>query len=156
MCIRDREKIAEALTEAGYSIQDAAEELRDFKYSLDFSPQELDELEDRLSVIKRMCRKYGPSEEDVAAFYERAKRELEDMEFSDERREKLTVELERLRDTAVKKAGKLTQLREMCIRDRVRTAVFQEGPKNPLKGISVKPLVPALNAQFGVGAGRKA
>ena len=38
----------------------------------------------------------------------------------------------------------------------VRTAVFQEGPKNPLKGISVKPLVPALNAQFGVGAGRKA
>ena len=33
---------------------------------------------------------------------------------------------------------------------------FKEGPKNPLKGISMKPLVPALNAQFGVGAGREA
>ena len=37
----------------------------------------------------------------------------------------------------------------------VRTAVYQEGPKNPLKGITLKPLVPALNAQFGVGAGGK-
>ena len=38
---------------------------------------------------------------------------------------------------------------------RVRSAVYQEGPKNPLKGITVKPLVLALNAQFGVGAGGK-
>jgi len=37
----------------------------------------------------------------------------------------------------------------------VRSAVYQEGPKNPLKGISLKPLVFALNAQFGVGAGGK-
>ena len=37
----------------------------------------------------------------------------------------------------------------------VRSAVYQEGPKNPLKGISLKSLVSALNAQFGVGAGGK-
>jgi hypothetical protein len=37
----------------------------------------------------------------------------------------------------------------------VRSAVYQEGPKNPLKGISLKPLVLASNAQFGVGAGGK-
>ena len=46
-----------------------------------------------------------------------------------------------------------------CILQRrsilVRSAVYQEGPKNPLKGISLKPLVPALDAQFGVGAGGK-
>ena len=38
----------------------------------------------------------------------------------------------------------------------VRSAASEEGPKNPLKGIAVKPLVPAANAQFGVGAGREA
>ena len=38
----------------------------------------------------------------------------------------------------------------------VRSVVSEEGPKNPLKGIAVKPLVPASYAQFGVGAGRKA
>ena len=37
----------------------------------------------------------------------------------------------------------------------VRSVVSEEGPKNPLKGIAVKPLVPASYAQFGVGAGRK-
>ena len=47
--------------------------------------------------------------------------------------------------------GILTERRSIL----VRSAVYQEGPKNPLKGISLKPLVPALNAQFGVGAGGK-
>ena len=37
----------------------------------------------------------------------------------------------------------------------VRSAVYQEGSKNPLKGISLKPLVLASYAQFGVGAGGK-
>jgi len=37
----------------------------------------------------------------------------------------------------------------------VRSAVSQEGPKNPLKGTTVKPLVLASYAQFGVGAGWK-
>ena len=35
----------------------------------------------------------------------------------------------------------------------VRSAGSQEGPKNPFKGTTVKPLVPASYAQCGVGAG---
>lgn len=35
----------------------------------------------------------------------------------------------------------------------VEAAISKEGPKNPLKGISMKPLVSAWNAQFRVGAG---
>ena len=35
----------------------------------------------------------------------------------------------------------------------VRSVVYQEGPKNPLKGISMKSLVFASYAQFGVDAG---
>ena len=46
----------------------------------------------------------------------------------------------------------------MCITEQrrsilVRSAVSEEGPKNPLKGTTVKPLVLASYAQFGVGAG---
>ena len=37
----------------------------------------------------------------------------------------------------------------------VGTAVSEEGPKNPFKGIAVKPFVPASYAQFGVGAERE-
>ena len=35
----------------------------------------------------------------------------------------------------------------------VSDAVFQEGPKNPLKGTSMKSLVSAFYAQFRVDAG---
>ena len=38
----------------------------------------------------------------------------------------------------------------------VRSAASEEGPKNPFKGITMKPLVPASYAQCGVGAERKA
>ena len=37
----------------------------------------------------------------------------------------------------------------------VITVISQEGPKNPLKGISVKPVVFASDAQSGVNAGGK-
>ncbi len=92
-----------------------------------------------------MCRKYGPSEEDVAAFYERARRELEDMEFSDERREKLTVELERLRNTAVKKAGKLTQLREKAAGELERRIASELSDLN-MRGVKFRVAMEKLDA----------
>ena len=47
--------------------------------------------------------------------------------------------------------GILSNVKQRCS-ILVRSAVSEEGPKNPLKGITVKPLVPAAYAQFGVGA----
>lgn len=133
----DLEKIAGTLSEAGCLVQDAAEELRDFKYSLDYSPRELDELEDRLSVIKRMCRKYGPEEEDVVAFYENARQELENMEFSDERREKLEAEVLKLSEAAVEKAGVLTEIREKAARELEKRITAELNDLN-MKGVKFR------------------
>ena len=53
------EDAAESINSAAYSLADALETLRDFRDSLDFSPEEYDQLESRIALLNRLERKYG-------------------------------------------------------------------------------------------------
>ena len=98
------EDLAKRLQELDWAAKDAAEELRDFRDSLDFTPGELDALESRLELLRRLGRKYGGDETALLAFLEKCREELDAMEFSGERLEKLEAEL-RERRAAVAAAG---------------------------------------------------
>ncbi|MBQ3356649.1 MAG: DNA repair protein RecN [Oscillospiraceae bacterium] len=76
-----------------YQTQDAAEQLRDKIYTLSYSAEELERIEERLDVIFRLRRKYGATCEDILAYMQRAKAELEEIEFADERMEQLRNKL---------------------------------------------------------------
>lgn len=76
-----------------YQVQDAAEQLRDKIYSLSYSAEELEQIEERLDTIFRLRRKYGATCEDILAYLERAKAEREEIEFADERMEQLKLKL---------------------------------------------------------------
>ncbi|MBQ6431022.1 MAG: DNA repair protein RecN [Oscillospiraceae bacterium] len=76
-----------------YQAQDAAEQLRDKIYTLSYSAEELERIEERLDVIFRLRRKYGATCEDILAYLERAKAELDEIEFADERMEQLKLKL---------------------------------------------------------------
>ena len=76
-----------------YQAQDAAEQLRDKLYTLSYSADELERIEERLDLIFRLRRKYGATCEDILAYLDRAKAELEEIEFADERMEQLEAKL---------------------------------------------------------------
>ena len=59
------ESAAESINSAAYSVTDALETLRDFRDSLDFSPEEYDQLESRIALLNRLERKYGRDEEEL-------------------------------------------------------------------------------------------
>ena len=82
------------------------------KDGLDFSPEELDELDDRLDTLKRILRKYGGSEEAALEFLENAKEELKTIENSDARREELEAETAKLRKKAEALSAALTEKRK--------------------------------------------
>ncbi|MDR0490745.1 MAG: AAA family ATPase, partial [Oscillospiraceae bacterium] len=103
--------LGERLLELRYTAQDIADELRDFRAKLDFSPGELDELETRLDVLKRIIRKYG-SEEKALEYLERSSAELNDIEDSTNKLEKLKKELDVCALDAVSSAEKLSGLRK--------------------------------------------
>ncbi|MCL2250153.1 MAG: DNA repair protein RecN [Oscillospiraceae bacterium] len=94
-----------------YTAQDIADELRDFRAGLDFTPGELDELEERLDVLKRITRKYG-SEEDALSFLENGITELSDIEDSDGKLVKLEAECKKALNEALSLAEKLTDKRK--------------------------------------------
>ncbi len=76
-----------------YQVQDAAEELRDQRATLSYSADELEAIEERLDVIHRLRRKYGVTCDDILAYLESAKKELDDIEFADANLELLNKKL---------------------------------------------------------------
>jgi DNA repair protein RecN (Recombination protein N) len=58
-------------------LQDLSLRLRDYREQLEVSPGRLDEIEGRLAVIERLKKKYGATVEEVLAFGERCRRDLD-------------------------------------------------------------------------------
>ena len=85
-------EIAGRLLDLSYAAQDITDELRDFRAELDFSPGELDELDERLSVLKRVTRKYG-GESEALEQLDRWQTELSDIEEGESKLSKLEDEL---------------------------------------------------------------
>ncbi|MBR5381015.1 MAG: DNA repair protein RecN [Oscillospiraceae bacterium] len=97
---KELDPLCERLHELKCTADDLAEELRTLLGDLNFSPEELDELEDRLSKLGRLSRKYGGDEEQMLAFLENAKKELESIEYSSD----MIIKLEKERDALVSEA----------------------------------------------------
>ena len=72
-----------------YQVQDVAEEVRDARDELAYSADELEQIEARLDVIHRLRRKYGATCEEILAYLDRAKKELDEIEFADDHLERL-------------------------------------------------------------------
>ncbi len=72
-----------------YQVRDAAEEAKDMRDDLSYSADELEQIESRLDVIYRLRKKYGTTCREILDYLEKARKELADIEFADDRLEKL-------------------------------------------------------------------
>ena len=94
-----------------YTAKDVAADLIGRLDAYDTNDAELDEIEQRIDLIYKLRRKYGDTVEDILAFGERARTELEMRQSSQERVEHLQKEQRRLYTLAREKAEALTQTR---------------------------------------------
>lgn len=87
-------------------LEDVTHELKNYVDDIDYSQGELDTIEERLSTIQDLKRKYGETIEDVLAYLEKSQKELSEIEDSEARQQELTdklvVETEALRTVALK------------------------------------------------------
>lgn len=88
--------LGESAETLSYQLVDLAESLREYRDQVEFNPRRLNQVEERLILIRNLQRKYGDAIDDVLAFADRARRELETIEHSEERIEELEAEEERL------------------------------------------------------------
>jgi len=94
------EQLHSSVAELSCMAQEICGELMDLKEESTFSPEELDELEARLDVIHRLRRKYGATCDDILAFLEQAKKELDEIQFSDDLLQQLHGRLKTLEANA--------------------------------------------------------
>lgn len=95
-------KLASQASELRYALDDLAEQVREAQASLDFYPGELDEVEERLDTLYRLKRKYGDSVDNMLDYLDRCRKELDEIQFSEDRANHLEQEL----NTALTKARK--------------------------------------------------
>ena len=103
--------VSGTLMDLYYSAKDAAAELINRLDAYDTNDAELDEIEQRLDLLYRLKRKYGDTVEDIIAFGQKAREELEQIQFSEQRHDQLQAEKLRLYGLAREKAEALTQTR---------------------------------------------
>lgn len=94
-----------------YSAKDVAADLIGRLDAYDTNDAELDEVEQRLDLLYRLKRKYGSTVEDVIAFGQKAREELDSIQHSQQRYDALQAEKLRLYAKAREKAEVLTQTR---------------------------------------------
>ncbi|NCE73736.1 DNA repair protein RecN [Anaerotruncus sp. X29] len=103
--------IAERLTDISYELEGFPGEIQDLIDHFDCDPSQLDAIERRLDTIYNLKKKYGSSIEEILEFGARAAAELEEIETSDMRIEKLSAQLSSLEEKARSQAERLTQAR---------------------------------------------
>ena len=94
--------------------------------SIDFSPEEIEMIDEKLDLYYKFSNKYGQTEQEMLDFLEKAKKKRNSILFADEELNRLNEEYENLLNITVKLADKLSV-------ERKKTAkVFEENVKQEL------------------------
>ncbi len=102
------------LEDAFFELEDFVENLGRYKGSIDFDPSRLEQLEERLDLIKRLEKKYGGSIESVLAYREDSRKQLEGIQGSDATQKKLESEISALEKEIKQRAANITDLRKQA------------------------------------------
>lgn len=97
--------IASQVDDAFFTLEEVSRNLANYRDSIDFSPEELEQKQERLSALQGLMRGFGPRMEDVFASYDKARTTVK--EYSD--RDELIAQAISKRDHAEKNLAECAQ-----------------------------------------------
>ncbi|WP_394137363.1 DNA repair protein RecN [Cytobacillus oceanisediminis] len=105
-------EIAENVSNSFYMLEDAARLLRNEMDFMEYDPQRLNEIEDRLNEINGLKRKYGKTVEEVLEYAAKIEEEIETLQNKETHIDKLQKEVAGLKKDLLVEAEELSQLRK--------------------------------------------
>ena len=105
-------QLAQRLCDIGSEVYDIAETVRDLEGSYDFSPAELDAVEERTDLLYRLKKKYGASVSEMLNYLRHSREELESIAYADDTLARLSKDLEKARKQTEKAAAVLSEKRK--------------------------------------------
>ncbi|MEK7356540.1 MAG: DNA repair protein RecN, partial [Bdellovibrionota bacterium] len=125
----------EPLSQARTLINEMGYELRDYTKSLDADPSRQDELESRLSALRKLQKKYGGTSAEILGALAAIESEISLLENSDERLAEGERELKKLERELLKRAGDMHERRLQAAR------LLEGGVNDELKDLDMKGLI---------------
>lgn len=122
----------EGLQNAQAVLEDLAIYLRDFRNGLEFSPERLSEIENRLAEIARLKRKYGGDIESVLAHFAESEERLNNIQTAELRENQLNKQLGKLREDYLNSARQLNEKRRKAAKR------FEKSVEESLKAVSLE------------------
>ena len=110
---------------------DLAEIIRDKREEFDFSPAELDAVESRSDLLYRLKKKYGATVEEMLAYLDKCRSELDDMETADDTLARLEGQMEKARKAVLAAGADLTAAR------RAAAAVLEQRIQSELRDLDM-------------------
>ena len=126
------------LESARIEIEDISSALREYLNSVDYSEDAVNAMQDRLAVLQKLRRKYGPTLEDVVAFAEKARETLDITENSEAHLQECARQLQKAQDEYDLIAQKLTDARKK------KASVLEKDIESVLRTLGMP------NAVFGI------
>lgn len=129
--------VAETVANSFYMLEDAARTIRNDLDSLEYDPQRLNEIDDRLNEINQLKRKYGKTIEEILEYSSKIEEEIETLQNKEVHigqmekelaslRKDLRIEASNLAETRKKWAKKLTKLIHQELKELyMEKAVFE-------------------------------
>jgi len=121
------------LEEVSSNLAELAHELFNYKEKLTFSPEEVEEIENRLELYRRLKRKYGKTVEEILSFAEKCSEEITALENCEQEALMLEKELEKIWLEIEKCAQNLTEMRKITasvLTKMVKEAIQELGMEN--------------------------
>ncbi len=143
---RSFEDVAETMRAAAIGINEASDRIRDYQDRLEADPQRLEDVESRLALIERLKRKYGSTLDDVLAFLDQVRSQMDAVESAGERRTKLRQEAAARGETFRAAASALTQLRRTAagkLAKKVETELDSLAMENAVLRIEIQAAAPS-------------
>lgn len=111
------EPLAMRMEEIGYDLSDCAGDLGNYLDQMDYQPQALEQVEERLDLIYRLKRKYGNSVEEILEYLEKSREQLQQLNLSEEKAQELQEEYLRLKPQVQQAADLLTSRRHKAAKE---------------------------------------
>ena len=135
-----------------HQVDELARVLRSCRDGIEYSPDRLQELEERLDLINGLKRKYGSTIGEILAFGERSSQELGKLYHSEERAEELKSREMDLRKQVGRLAGQLSEARQQAAR-RLADAIQEEAAGLALGHVQLLVDIRQSDSEDGVPVG---
>jgi DNA repair protein RecN (Recombination protein N) len=131
------------ITEALCQLEECNYDIRSYGENLDYTPERLIKLQERMDVIYKLRKKYGATIEDVLLYYKKAKDELSDIENYDQIIADLKADIARIENKLIAIGKELTLLRSKVaieLATEIQSHLIHLGMPNANLMIAVKQL----------------